>query len=121
MVGNGVNDAAAMVQADIAFALASGTDIAVESADVMLLGDDLHGVVNSISLARAMRGNIRQNMAISIIYNIGAIAVASGMFLPLLGWSPGPALLLCITGLSAAMVVANASRLRFQDIPDAVD
>jgi Cu+-exporting ATPase len=121
MVGNGVNDAAAMVQADIAFALASGTDIAVESADVMLLGDDLHGVVNSISLARAMRGNIRQNMAISIIYNVGAMAVASGMFLPLLGWSPGSALLLCITGLSAAMVVANASRLRFQDIPDAVD
>lgn len=121
MVGNGINDAAAMLQADIGFALASGTDVAVESADVTLLGDDLHGVVNSVALARAVRGNIRQNLAISFFYNAGAMAVAAGAFLPWFGWLPGPSLLLCVTGLSAAMVVANAGRLRFHDIPDAAD
>ncbi len=121
MVGNGLNDVAALVQADVGFALASGTDVAIAGSDITLARDNLHGVASTIAIGRAMQRNILQNLAISLGYNAGALVVASGALLPTFGWLPGAAMLLAIAALSTATVVANAWRLRFHEIPDLDD
>lgn len=117
LVGNGLNDLAALVQADVAFAMATASDVVTEAADMILVGDDLAGVSNGLAMARAMRRSIRQNTAVAYAYNGLAGVVAAGVLYPAFGWLPGAGLLLATSLLATLTVIANAGRLRFELLP----